>query len=87
MSSSFLKSLGILLIFEKTGAEHRGGGRCLPGAGRVPLARVLGQLQGSGEMRLCGAPFAHSKGLDVGSSERHEPQDGKPAPMGGGNGG
>lgn len=87
VSNSFLKSLGILLIFEKPGAERRGGGKCLPGAGRAPLAQVLGQLQGSGEMRLCGAPFARSQGLNMGSSERHEAQDGKPAPMGGREGG
>lgn len=86
VSSSFLKSLGILFISEKTGAERRGGGRCQPGAGRVPLARVLGQLQGRGQMRLRGAPFARPKGLDAGSSERREAQDGKAAPTGGGEG-
>lgn len=86
VSSSFLKSLGILFISEKTGAECRGGGRCQPGPGRVPRARVLRQLQGSGQMRLRGAPFACPKGLDAGSSERREAQDGKAAPTGGGEG-
>ena len=85
VSSSFLKSLGILFISEKTGRAQ--GWRQMSARSREgPAGPSPGQLLGRGQMRLRSAPFAHPNGPDVGSSERCEAQDGKAAPTGGGEG-
>lgn len=77
----------ILLIFGVARGQRRVEADVCQVQGGHHWPKSRGSCRAAGRCDSVELPLHALQGLNVGSPERHEAQDGKPAPMGGGEGG